>query len=92
MTSISPCSPHTGPPGPSDGRNWLSRAASAVLDTLREMDYAQRRALANRMSYTGVLPDPSKAPDTYQEFLLRTWSAPLHEPTAGQRADGRQVR
>ena len=55
------------------------------------MDYAQRRALANRMSYTGVLPDPGKAPDTYQEFLLRIWDAPMHEPTAGQRAAGEQV-
>lgn len=91
MTSISPCSPHTGPPGPSDGRNWLARAASAVLDTLREMDYAQRRAMANRMSFDAMLPDPGRAPDTYQEFLLRTWPARPHEPTAQQRADGRQV-
>jgi hypothetical protein len=56
------------------------------------MDYAQRRAMANRMSFDVMLPDPGQAPDTYQEFLLRTWPARPHEPTAQQRADGRQVR
>lgn len=90
MTSISPCSPHTGPPPA--GRNWLARAASAVVDALREMDYAQRRAMANRMSFDAVLPDPGEPPGTYQEFLLRTWTVRPHEPTAQQRAAGRQVR
>lgn len=86
------CSPHPCQPGPPAGRNWLARAASAVLGVVREMNYAQRRAMANRLSYNAVLPDPGKAPDTYQEFLLRTWGAPLHEPTARQRTTGRQVR
>jgi len=92
MTSITPCTPHTGPPGPSAGRNWLARAATAVLDALREMDYAQRRVIANRMSYDGMLPHPGQAPDTYQEFLLRNGVVHPHEPTARQRAAGRQVK
>ena len=92
MTPISPCSPHTGPLGPPGSRNWLARAASAVLDALREMDYAQRRAMANRMSYDAMLPGPGQAPDTFQEFLLRTWAVRPHEPTAQQRAAGRRVK
>lgn len=91
MTSISPqsCSPHPAPPGPA---GWLARLASALVGAVREMDYAQRRAMANRLSYNAMDPDPGQAPETYQEFLLRTWGSSRHEPTARQRAAGRNVR
>ena len=94
MPPISPqsCSPHPCQPGPPARQNWLARAASAVLSALREMDYAQRRVTAIRMSYNTVVPDPGKAPDTYQEFLLRTLAAPPHEPSARQRTAGRPVK
>jgi hypothetical protein len=92
MNATSPQSHSCGPRQPAATRNWLGRAASAVLGVIDEMNDAQRRALRAQLAYDQVLPSPAKAPDTYQEFLLRTVGPARHEPTARQRAAGRRVR
>lgn len=92
MNATSPQSHSSGPCQPAARRNWLGRAASAVLGVIDEMNDAQRRALRVRLAYDQVLPSPAKAPDTYGEFLLRTLGPARHEPTARQRAAGRRVR
>jgi hypothetical protein len=73
-------------------RNWLARTATAVLATVREMNDAQLRVQRARMSRDAFLPDPTRAPETYQEFLYRTSGPAPREPTARRRAAGRQVR
>jgi hypothetical protein len=78
--------------GSPEEKNWLSRAASAVAGTVREMNDAQQRVLRQRVAYDSSLPSPRKAPSTYPEFLLRTSAPSRHEPTAAQRAAGRGVR
>jgi len=93
MSASNPQSPvPPGQPRPTARQNWLSRTASAVLGVIDEMNDAQRRALRARMAYDQFLPNPAQAPDTYQEFLLRTSGPARHEPTAGQRRAGRRVR
>jgi hypothetical protein len=66
-------------------KTTVQRVAGRVADTVREMNEAQRLALALRTStesYTGHL----SAPDTYEEFLARTSGALVHEPSARKRA------
>jgi len=92
MTANSPQSPSPRRSRPAARRNWLGRTASAVLGVIEEMNDAQQRALRARMAYDQFLPNPAKAPDTYQEFLLRTSGPARHEPTARQRGAGRRVR
>ena len=92
MTPSSSPSRPPRPPQPASRRNWLGRTASAVLGVIEEMNDAQRRALRARMAYDQFLPNPAQAPDTYQEFLLRTSGPARHEPTATQRTAGRRVR
>jgi len=92
MTPSSSPSRPPCPPQPAPRRNWLGRTASAVLGVIEEMNDAQQRALRARMAYDQFLPNPAKAPDTYQEFLLRTSGPARHEPTARQRTAGRRVR
>ena len=71
--------------------NTLARFGRRVADILAECNYAQRRMLALRTTPDVYLTDPDKAPDDYAEFLLRTSSALLREPTAAGRAHGRPV-
>ena len=47
--------------------------------------------LALRTTPDVYLADGDKAPDDYAEFLFRTLSALLNEPTASGRAHGRPV-
>jgi hypothetical protein len=91
-TSPQPHFPHPGQPQSATRRTWLGRTASAVLTVLDEMNDAQRRATRARLAYDLLLPDPGKAPETYQEFLLRTSGPAPHEPSAQRRAAGRHVR
>jgi hypothetical protein len=65
----------------------LARRVGAVV---AECNYAQRRITVLQASPDHYLVAPQQAPDTYQEFLLRT-SGPLdHEPSAAARC-GRQI-
>jgi hypothetical protein len=54
-----------------------------------ECDYAQRRLFELRTTPDAYLIDADKAPDDYAEFLFRTSSALLHEPTADGRVHNR---
>jgi hypothetical protein len=94
MTASSPRSrsPYPSQPRPAARQNWLGRTASAVLGVIEEMNDAQQRAARARLAYDQFLPNPGKAPETYQEFLLRTSGPARHEPTARQRTAGHRVR
>lgn len=65
----------------------LARRIGAVIS---ECNYAQRRMTVLAASVDRMLPDPSEAPATYQEFLLRTSGPLIHEPPAARRP-ARQV-
>jgi hypothetical protein len=69
----------------------LTRFGRRVADIVAECNYAQRRAFALRTTPDVYLADRDHAPDDYAEFLFRTSSALLHEPTASGRAHGRPV-
>jgi len=69
----------------------LARFARRVAGIVAECNYAQRRMLALRTAPDTFLADPDKAPDNYAEFLFRTSTALLHEPTASGRSHGQPV-
>jgi hypothetical protein len=65
----------------------IARRLGAVVT---ECSYAQRRVTELKVS--GYLSDPDRAPDTYQEFLLRTSGLLRHEPPAVRRSAGSALR
>ena len=69
----------------------LARFGRRVADIAAECNYAQRRLLALRTNPDAYGADRNKAPETYAEFLFRTSSALLHEPSASGRARSRPV-
>ena len=69
----------------------LARFGRRVADIVAECNYAQRRMYALRTAPDLYLADRDKAPDDYAEFLFRTSSTMLHEPTASGRGHGRPV-
>ena len=71
--------------------NALARFGRHIADFVAEVNYAQRRMLALRTAPDAYLIDPDKAPDDYAEFLFRTSTVVLHEPTAAGRGHGRPV-
>jgi hypothetical protein len=67
------------------------RAIARRLGTVvAECSYAQRRV--TELKVTGHLTDTDRAPDTYQEFLLRTSGLLRHEPPAARRPAGHALR
>lgn len=74
-----------------DMNSYLARFGRRVADIVAECNYAQRRMLALRTAPDLYLADRDRAPADYAEFLFRTSSAMLHEPTASGRAHGRLV-
>ena len=74
-----------------DMNSYLARFGRRVADIVAECNYAQRRMFALRTAPDVYLADRDKAPGDYAEFLFRTSSAMLHEPTASGRAHGRPV-
>lgn len=69
----------------------LLGAARRVVTAIAECNAQQRRLTAARLSQQAGLFRPCQAPDTYDEFLLRT-SGPLpHEPSARRRLAGHGV-
>lgn len=84
-----PCQPWQ--PGVAQGGR-LSRLLRKVVSIIREMNDASRRLAIHRSSYDLYLPRPNAAPDTYEEFLLRSHGPKLCEPSARARARGRKVR
>jgi hypothetical protein len=71
--------------------NALTRFGRRVAGLVAECNYAQRRVFTLRTTPDAFLADRDKAPDEYAEFLFRTSSALLHEPTAVGRAHGQPV-
>jgi hypothetical protein len=69
----------------------LARIGRRVADVLAECDYAQRRIFTLMTTPDSYLTDRDQAPDCYAEFLFRTSSSLLHEPTAADRAHGRSA-
>ncbi len=65
----------------------LARIGRRVAGILAECDYAQRRMFTLMTMPDMYLADGDQAPDSYAEFLFRTSSPLLHEPTAADRAD-----
>jgi hypothetical protein len=65
----------------------LVRQICAIVD---ECNYAHRRLAMLRMAPDRGLPGAHRAPDTYGDFLFRTSGPMVHEPSARDRATGRQ--
>jgi len=61
------------------------RAAGKVADVVREMNEAQRRMMVLRTAMDRHVANANTAPDTYDEFLVRTSGLLLHEPAARKR-------
>jgi hypothetical protein len=69
----------------------LARIGRRVADVLAECNYAQRRMFTLMTTPDSFITDRDRAPDSYAEFLFRTSSCLLHEPTAADRAHGRRA-
>jgi hypothetical protein len=59
---------------------------------ITECNRAQRRIAQLRADPGRYLPHPGSAPDTCEEFLLRTSGPLTHEPSAAQRSLGKVIR
>lgn len=67
----------------------LGRRVGAVV---AECNYAQRRITVLQSNPDHYLVAPGHAPDTYQEFLLRTTGPLDHEPSAAARGGRQPIR
>jgi hypothetical protein len=63
----------------------LRRLARRVGALVAECNYAQRRITVLQSSPDHYLVAPGQAPDSYEEFLLRTTGPLHHEPSAAAR-------
>jgi hypothetical protein len=70
--------------------NRVLRLARRIGALVAECNYAQRRITVLQSSPDHYLVAPGQAPDSYEEFLLRTTGPLDHEPSAAARC-GRQV-
>jgi hypothetical protein len=66
----------------------LARWLGAVV---AECNYAGRRITVLQANPDNYLLTPDQAPDTYQDFLLRTAGPLEHEPSAAARCGGPTV-
>jgi hypothetical protein len=64
----------------------MRRAAVRLADAVREMHEADRRMMALQTSVDRYADNPDAAPDTYDEFLVRTSGVLLREPSARKRS------
>lgn len=69
----------------------VRRAVGKLTDVVREMNEAQRRMLVLQTAMDRHVQNANTAPDTYDEFLVRTSGPLLHEPPARKRLKGRRV-
>lgn len=69
----------------------VRRAVGKLTDVVREMNEAQRRMLVLQTAMDRHVQNANTAPDTYDEFLVRTSGLLLHEPPARKRLKGRRV-
>jgi hypothetical protein len=73
-----------------DASTWVSSLARRVCHAASEIHHANTVASSLMLSYG--LSESDRAPDTYEEFLLRVSAARRHEPSARRRAAGHPVR
>lgn len=73
-------------------RDTLRAIARGLGAVVADCTYAQRRVNQLRSSLDGYLPDPDQAPDTFQEFLMRTSGLLVRESSAGRRSARPAVR
>ncbi len=66
-----------------DVRGPLARIGRRVAAIVAECNYAQRRLFELRLDPERYALDADRAPDTYGEFLFRTFGPPWLEPAAG---------
>jgi hypothetical protein len=66
-------------------KTTVRRVVGKLADTVREMNEAQRLSLVLRTATDRYVANPSAAPDTYDEFLIRTSGVLRHEPPARKR-------
>jgi len=76
---------------PSRLLSGLARGARRARGVIAECNYAQRRVSTLMTAPDRYLHDRDKAPEDYPEFLFRTSSVLLHEPSARGRARGQLV-
>ena len=69
----------------------LRQMARRVAQCLQELNYWQRRKAVLSQAPDRYLVNPDKAPDTYLEFLARTYAPLLREPSFKARLAGRRV-
>jgi hypothetical protein len=62
-----------------------------LVHCLRELNYWQRRKAVLSLAPDRYLMNPDKAPDTYGEFLARTYGPLIREPSFKARLAGRRV-
>jgi hypothetical protein len=67
------------------------RAALRVRDIISEMNYAQHHVAIRRLAIDRYLTESDSPPETYAEFLARTYGPLWHEPAARERGAGRMV-
>ncbi len=70
--------------------SWIVRSAQRVCHLFGEINQANKRATTLMLTYGQ--PESDRAPDTYDEFLIRSRLTVLHEPPARRRGAGHQVR
>lgn len=68
----------------------IVRFAHRVGHVFSEVNQANKRTTTLMLSYG--MPESDRAPDTYDEFLIRSRISVLHEPPARRRGAGRQVK
>jgi hypothetical protein len=73
-------------------KSTVRHAAGKLADAVREMNEAQRLMLVLRNAPDRYVADPGATPDTYDEFLARTYGPLLHEPSARRRSRGARRR
>jgi hypothetical protein len=66
-------------------KTTVRRVAGKLADAVREMNEAQQLTLVRRTAIDQYVEHPGAVPDTYDEFLVRTSGALLHEPSARKR-------
>ena len=66
-------------------RATVRRVAGKLADAVHEMNEAQRLMLVMRTATDRYVERSQAAPDTYDEFLIRTSGVLLHEPPARKR-------
>jgi hypothetical protein len=69
----------------------LCLPARRLVSGVQECMYWQRRATTLFLSPDRYVANPNKAPENYQEFLIRTAGPLIREPSALARFAGRDV-